>query len=207
MKIMNSCLKALATCVAISLITVSCSKKDSLEVLLPEKAAVIDKSGYATYTIAAGKHYSEDNGYRATSLRKLHFIARFDSSAVYTSGMPENQYDINKLYGFSDNNSHHHTNSARFGWRWSDHALRLFAYVYNNGVVFTKEIGVAGIGADLECTIRAERDAYVFEFNGAKEVLPRRAQTELAEGYKLYPYFEGDEVAPHTMRIAIREIE
>lgn len=72
---------------------------------------------------------------------ELKFVVKFDSSAIYNTVDPSNQYDINKLYGFSDNDSLHQRYSARFGWRWSDNALRIFAYVYNSGVRSSKELG------------------------------------------------------------------
>ena len=53
------------------------------------------------------------------------FVVKFDSTSIYNTLIPSNQYDINKLYGFSDNDSVHHLYSARFGWRWSDQARKL----------------------------------------------------------------------------------
>src|SRR5690606_41284654 len=63
-----------------------------------------------------------------------------DSSCVYKNPHPENQDDINKLYGFSDCTSLHHANSARFGWNWKDGALRIHAYCYVDSVRQYKEL-------------------------------------------------------------------
>src|SRR5687768_8161565 len=139
--VMKRSLQAFVSCLVTALVSVSCSKHDGSVLILPEKAALVDTSAFTRYTIFAGGHYCDMNAYQPASIQKLHFIARFDSSAVYTSATASNQYDINKLYGFSDNNKHHHVNSARFGWRWSDNALRLFAYVYNDEKVISKELG------------------------------------------------------------------
>ena len=132
------------------------------------------------------------------------FLARFDSTAIYQTQSIENQYDINKLYGFSDNNSDHHQYSARFGWRWSDKALRLFAYVYNGGAVISKELTTVMIGAEVNCSIRISGDNYLFTVNGITTSMPRTATTDKAKGYQLYPYFGGDESAPHQINIWIK---
>ena len=39
-----------------------------------------------------------------------------------------------------------------------------------------------------------------------KDSLPRTSATSKAEGYKLYPYFGGDESAPHDIFIYIKEL-
>jgi hypothetical protein len=113
-----------------------------------------DMAGFIRYTIKAGEHYTALNTYTPVETTELRFEARFDSTAIYQSQVAENQYDINKLYGFSDNGGeHHHQYSARFGWRWSDGALRLFAYVYNAGKVVSEELGAVPIGDVIRCRI------------------------------------------------------
>src|SRR4051812_33571860 len=102
--------------------------------------AIIDKGNssstdFLKYSIRQGQQYCDQNGFKLVETGEMKFVVKFDSTAIYQSQSAENQYDINKLYGFSDNNSDHHQYSARFGWRWSENALRLFAYVYNEGTV------------------------------------------------------------------------
>ncbi len=86
-------------------------------------------SEFVKYTIPQGKQYADKNGYKPVEIGEMKFVVKFDSSAVYQTRLAENQFDINKLYGFSDNNADHHQYSARFGWRWNGNALRLFAYI------------------------------------------------------------------------------
>ncbi len=38
------------------------------------------------------------------------------------------------------------------------------------------------------------------------ELLPKLSTTPLAKGYLLYPYFGGDEVAPHDINIWIKTL-
>jgi hypothetical protein len=161
--------------------------------------------GYKTFTIKMGDHYAGGNTPSNIETSMMKFIVKFDSSSVYTSAIPENQYDINKLYGFSDNDAPHHQFSARIGWRWSENALRLFAYVYNSGVVLSKEITTITIGSEVQCAIIISDAKYIFKVNEITEMLPRAATTVKAKGYQLYPYFGGDETAPHDISIMIKE--
>src|SRR5690348_438301 len=86
---------------------------------LVDKATPGSSSGqFIKYTIRKGNQYCDGNNFKEIELNEMKFIVKFDSSAIYQTQLAENQYDINKLYGFSDNNSDHHQYSARFGWRW-----------------------------------------------------------------------------------------
>ena len=179
------------------LIFCSCSKELPLQNL--------STPGFKQFTIPQGQHYATDNVVRAVETSALKFVVRFDSSAVYKTAKPENQYDINKLYGFSDNGEQHHLYSARFGWRWSDNALRLFAYTYNNGERAEKELGIIPVGSEVHCSIKVMGEVYVFSVDDKTQTMQRRSTTAAGKGYQLYPYFGGDEVAPLEVRIWIRE--
>ena len=164
------------------------------------------EDGYTKYIIAQGQQFCNDNAFVATSYSELKFIAKFDSSAIYSTKDPGNQDDINKLYGFSDNKTIHHNFSARFGWRWSNGALRLFGYIYNSSMIDSKELGIIAIGKENDCAIKVTSTSYQFFLNGKIDSLPRESSTVKAEGYKLYPYFGGDELAPHAINIFIKEL-
>ena len=172
---------------------------------LKTDSIVVDQ--FIKYTILQGQHYCDKSVYAATKYQQLSFKVKFDSSAIYQNVQPINQEDINKLFGFSDNNAFHQVYSARFGWRWSNNALRLFAYVYNNGVRINKELGTVVIGAEINCAIKVTSSNYIFILNGTETLMPRESTTVTADGYKLYPYFGGDETAPHTISIWINELK
>lgn len=180
-------------------------KKDALSENLSTPLQPPPSSGFVQYVIPKGGHYANGNDYREVETACLKFTVRFDSSGIYKTADPQNQWDINKLYGFSDNGAAHHLYSARIGWRWSEGALRLFAYVYNNSARQEKEIGVVPIGKEVPCSISVSNGVYVFTVGEKSETLPRLSTTPLAKGYRLYPYFGGDETAPHDVRIWIRE--
>ena len=163
------------------------------------------ETGYIQYTIAAGAHYCDKTAVTPISLSEIKFKVRFDSSAIYQTIDPQNQYDINKLYGFSEGYDPH-LNSARIGWSWNDGALRLYAYTYNNAVRDSKEIAVVNIGADINCGIKISDNNYVFTVGTTTIIMTRGINSPVASGYQLYPYFGGDEIAPADIRILIKKL-
>lgn len=185
----------------------ACSKGNDPLPAPPDESGPVTTVAPATstvYTIKKGEHSSDGAMLNWIDTAAMHFSVRFDSSAVYTTQDKQNQYDINKLYGFADNGAQHHQYSARFGWRWSGAALRLFAYVYNAGVRQEAELTTVPIGPWIQCAISVQGNEYVFVVNDLVRTMPRTSTTPKAAGYMLYPYFGGDEVAPHDVRIEIR---
>jgi hypothetical protein len=162
--------------------------------------------GFIKYTIKAGHQYADQSNYKQTDYNELRFIVRFDSTSIYQTASSANQLDVNKLYGFSDNSDDHHRFSARFGWRWSEGALQLFAYTYNDGVMSYEALGSIRIGTEYTCSIKITASAYLFSVNEGVKTMPRTSTTATAIGYRLYPYFGGDEAAPHDINIWIKEM-
>jgi hypothetical protein len=181
------------------------SCKKAIEKVLtaaPQKNA----EGYTAYIIRKGNHSAEGNHYRSLLTDHLKFRVLFDSSCIYTTSREWNTADVNKLYGFSDCNTGHHVNSARFGWRWSGQALEILAYCYVNGERQSKLLGTIPIGQPVDMSIRLQESEYIFELNGQSFRMPRYCATSRAEGYQLYPYFGGDETAPHDVKILVRDL-
>jgi hypothetical protein len=161
---------------------------------------------FIKYTIRKGQQYCDQNALVIVQYQELKFTVKFDNTAIYQTTDPANQDDINKLYGFSDNNSAHQDYSARFGWNWSRDSLRLFAYIYNNGVRDSKEIGAILPNTGYNCSIKVIDSIYSFTLNDKTVTMPRLSTTVKGEGYKLYPYFGGDESSPHDIAIWIHEL-
>jgi hypothetical protein len=161
---------------------------------------------FITYKIKAGNHEVDNNFNAPFTGSSIKFQALFDSSCVYKSAIPENQNDINKLYGFSDCSSQHQSNSARFGWNWREGALRIYAYTYVNGQRQDKELGTAELNETTSFKIETRDNSYVFTYHGIETVMPRHCTGGVGIAYKLLPYFGGDEVAPQEIRIKIRNI-
>lgn len=157
------------------------------------------------YVIPAGAHSPSGLNAAVQVGAEARFEALFDESAVYATVDPANQEDINKLYGFSDCSSHHHTNSARFGWRWFEGAVQIFAYIYADGERMWAYLGDARIGEPARYALYADGAEYVFEFGGETARMPRGCAGDGGVKYRLYPYFGGDETAPHDISIRITE--
>jgi len=197
---MKAILAKIAICVAIAFSMTSCNK--AIDSLINKDQQT---KAFTHHTIFKGQHSSNVSNLQTGQYAAINFIVKFDSSAIYSTANPANQLDINKLYGFSDNDAHHHEFSARFGWRWSGGALRLFAYNYNDGIVSTRELGTVEIGKEIECSISVDGASYIFSLNGRITQMSRSSKTALANGYRLFPYFGGDETAPHDVHLWIKE--
>ncbi len=156
-----------------------------------------------TYTIPKGKHYSKGLHFGYFHNEIMSIKAKFNSSAIYSTVASGNQADINKLYGFSDCWSAHHKNSARFGWRYLDNKLELMAYVYSGKQRSYLKLGDLEMDKWQEMNIKVDSGKYIFKFNGKSFEMPRGCKTKKANGYKLFPYFGGDETAPHEIKIEI----
>ena len=159
------------------------------------------------YTIPAGVHeISPIPEFKTT--QELKFRAQFDSSAIYTTVDPLNQDDTNKLLGLSDCGSpSHQINSARFGWRWFNNQLEIMSYCYIDGVrpepvrVATVELNTVN-----SYSIAFKEDKYIFTVNDTSQVEVSKKCDYKGLRYKLFPYFGGDEKAPHEIRIWIEEL-
>lgn len=163
-------------------------------------------ASFRTFVIEQGNHFCNNNRYPPFRSRALFFTAIFNQSAIYNFTDPNTLYDQNTLYGFADNISKHQQFSARFGWRWFDNQLQLAAYVNNFNDSTIVQIGAVPLNTEVTCGIVINGAQYDFYLNGSKVIsLPRASSSTKATGYKLFPYFGGEAVAPHRITIKIRE--
>ncbi|MFD2999117.1 hypothetical protein ACFS7Z_01995 [Pontibacter toksunensis] len=175
--------------------------------IIPDALAPVEQDSVpisTIYTIKEGSHHAEQNPFMQRNVNKVRFTATFDSTAIYAFRDTANQRDMNKLYGLADCNTSHHSNSVRFGWRWYKNRLEVHGYTYNNKALVAGFIGLVKVGKASVYEITLEDSAYVLTLDGKSVKFPR-ACSGTANGYKLYPYFGGDEVAPHDVTIAIQE--
>ncbi|MBC7889809.1 MAG: hypothetical protein H7Z13_18180 [Ferruginibacter sp.] len=193
-------MKKILSAFCLLLIVFGCSKNETL--IAP--APIYPNPNYITYTILQGQHYCDKNSFRPFNANQMAFKVKFDSTAIYQSSNAANQFDINKLYGFSEGQNHH-INSARIGWVWNKNALRLYAYVYSDSTRKMKEITAVGIGEEISCSIGISGKQYVFSVNKISTSLERSIEGPAVAGYWLYPYFGGDETAPHNIFIDIMD--
>lgn len=166
----------------------------------------VTSTTYTTYLIRKGNNFCDQSTTRYLTVNgEMKFTARFNQSAIYTTIDPVNQYDINKLWGFSEGFNNQY-NSARIGWAYNNGALRLYGYVYAKGVRYSKEIGIVTIGSEIPCSIKLSGSSYLLTANGVTVTLPRGVTSTKASGLQQYPYFGGDERAPQDIRIEIKPI-
>lgn len=166
--------------------------------------STLKHNGFKTYKIKMGQHRSIISG-RFMRTKTLDFKTIFDNSAIYKTSDPKNQSDINKLYGFSDCNSHHQTNSARFGWRWYNNQLQILAYVYNDKKLNYQLIDSIKLNKEYNYILIIKDSEYIFSVNNKSITMKRTAKCKNGFYYKLFPYFGGDEKAPHDITIKIKE--
>ncbi len=159
---------------------------------------------FTNYLIKKGDHYSQGNSIQINTYSNLRFKAILDSTCIYKTVQPANQEDINKLFGFSDCSSHHQTNSARFGWNWDNGALQIHAYCYSGGVRSYRKLGTVKVNEEFDCQIKLLADKYLFALNGDTVMMDRGCTGSSTLGYQLYPYFGGDETAPHDINVRIK---
>lgn len=164
------------------------------------------------YIIPAGAHESRLvsgsllDKERSLKQDKVVFSARFDESAIYDL-KNEDQDDINKLFGFSEANSFHHDNSARFGWRYSieKDRIEIFSYVYSDGIRSYQHITDVAIDETVAYSIHIYPDSYIFSVKDVTSEVERNIDQDRGLYYLLFPYFGGDQVAPHDIHIYIKE--
>lgn len=179
-----------------------CSKSDTISTVIQPETIITQPIEFINYKIRKGNHFCDASVIKSVSLTEQNFKVRFDSTASYKTQTIDNQYDINKLFGFSEG-ADLHKNSARIGWAYNDDSLRLYGYVYSNTNLITQQIATCRIGELLNCSIKLSSGHYVFSVNDKIISLERGATSLSAEGYQLYPYFGGDETAPHDINIFI----
>jgi hypothetical protein len=160
-----------------------------------------------TFIIRKGAHFSSTRVSESLQSDVLEFYASFDETAIYDLGDQALQSSKNKLLGFSDCNSLHHENSARFAWQWFNNRLEIYAYCYVNGDRIEQYIGTVGIGEKNKYAIRLMPDHYEFRLNDQDVVKIDRANTcNTGFYYMLWPYFGGAIPAPHDIVIVIQRI-
>jgi hypothetical protein len=193
--------------VIILIILLSACKKEGVANLQETVAPIVIKTPvFISYNILKGTHYCTESTIKLFNGNHINFKVKFTSAAIYKTMEPENQGDVNKLYGFSEGIDNH-LNSARIGWNWQNNALHLYAYTYAEGIRNCKEISTIAIGEAIPCSIAISANKYLFTVGEKKAELPRALNTATVAGYWQYPYFGGDEVAPHNICIEIMDTE
>jgi hypothetical protein len=179
--------------VLIFLFIVACSKE-------------VDDLGFRTYVIPAGEH-SSGNFINHPNNSRLAFDFILDESAEYYTEVPENQHDVNKIYGMSDFGVRHQKYSIRLGWRYIDNEIELCWLRHEEGRHSSATIRTIEPNTVYSAMIDITTFYYVIVINSDTTMVRRRPEGYwgLIRRYYLYPYFGGNEYAPHDITIKIKE--
>jgi hypothetical protein len=169
--------------------------------LLLKSCTKKDNNGFWVFKIKEGKHRST-NKIKYICKNSLNFDLMLTESCKYQSKSLENQYDVNKIFGISDEGGHME-NSARVGWRYLNDKIELMAFIHNNGVFSFEKICDAEPNVVYNCNINLLDDKYEFIINNNIIIMDRYKNNKRCK-YLLYPYFGGDELAPHDIEIKIK---
>lgn len=181
----------------------------------PEGAANKNK----TYTIQQGNHYADGLNFSFHSGKEwLNFEASFYPSCIYDLGDNDN-YDINKLRGLTWGLMND-DNSFRIGWNCEKQngKIQLHYYIHDRGAMRYGYITEVSPGEWFSFSINFDRTGIFIHPDGSKTVgvihiyiTSHNLATDVSfnfsgipkSGYYNYPYFGGNEVAPHTMKMIV----
>lgn len=164
------------------------------------------------FTIKKGKHYSDQFFYKMCNFlnfkKKIEYIVKFPHSCIYELNK-EDQMDINKLFGFSIG-LWHHQNSVRFGWNYLDGKIILHAYWYEDGKRNNSFITRVPLDQEFKLSIFIEEKNYTFIVENLKNNHKSKVKVYRKEnflfGYSLWPYFGGNNPAPHDISIEMNKV-
>ena len=181
-------------------------KKLLILFLLVSCSKEVDDLGFRVYTIPAGSH-SSGSFLNHPDNSKISFQFELDESAYYKTEIPENQYDVNKIYGMSDFGLRHQKYSIRLGWRYINNELQLCWLRHEEGRHSSATIRTIEPDVIYDATIDIKTFFYVIVIDGDTTMVRRRPEGNwgLIRRYYLYPYFGGNEYAPHDITIKIKE--
>jgi hypothetical protein len=173
----------------ISIIIFACTKE------------VLD-NGFTVYKINKGEHNST-NKVDFTTRERVSYKVIFTESCLYQ--IPnDDSLDVNKLFGLSDASSHSN-HSARFGWRSSNQQIEIMTYVRRYGKIITEPIGKVDVGEVADYSIEILDTIYRFKFNSTVSTVKRESKYNGVR-YHLWPYFGGNQTAPHLIEIYMKRL-
>lgn len=161
---------------------------------------------WENFRIPQGQHYNSLRNIGLFPNDSLAFEVVFDSTAIYQTQNPSNQADWNKLMGFSDCGTHHHTNSVRVVWRYlpASGGFQLGEYYYINGTRSFSTLGNYQLNDTIPVQVYVSNGYYQMVV-GPNVGQEQRACHSSIGRYMLFPYFGGDEPAPQDINIFIHQ--
>jgi len=164
---------------------------------------------YKNFHINKCRHYPTGINFDTTTSNTNSCSAFFDENCLYQIE-GENNSDVNKLWGFPSA-IHHQIQSARLGWRCQDgENIEILTYCYKDSAINFDELHVIDTikpNDILNCTLINTRFEYIFQYsrdNYSIEQTVSKSSDCFPIHYYLFPYFGGNETAPHDMDIYLK---
>ena len=165
--------------------------------------------GLKVYKIKKGKHRASGLNFGINFKKYKETWVNFTDSCWYEKENGDSE-DLNKLFGFGTS-LNHHKNSVRFAWKpdfENKGVIEIYAYQYNGGERQFKHVTDVPVNKNILYTISL--DGLTSEFNiynpddeyGIHSVEMKYPLSNINVGFKLFPYFGGDNKSPQTMRIS-----
>ncbi|MEO6901528.1 MAG: hypothetical protein ABI241_00410 [Bacteroidia bacterium] len=168
----------------------------------------VDRGTMERYTIYKKFHYSYHSIVRFDGIEGFNSNFQFNSNCRYDLGN-QNQGDINKLFGCSFGSDNHY-NSVRVGWNYniSTDMIDLWYYAYERGIPTHIKIGSTNIDQynDIQIYFDYSTNRVLLFLQSSTTGIARAYDYIFPSerwGYYQYPYFGGDEKAPHRMDILL----
>ena len=158
------------------------------------------------YRHPKGVHFSLPFRFNATRKNKFRVWFYFDSSAVYVHP-DSDQFDYNKLWGYKKKFFYPMRQSFMIGWRYIPNNGRIDVNAYGHAKKGDRQISSPLLSAKIKKWYYV--DVEVFE--GHVE-MRYKERLEVVEGkfqglkYLINPWFGGQKVPPHSVKMQIIEL-
>lgn len=165
------------------------------------------------FKIPQGKHKSVPFRFWIWFRKKIFkWEVTFDKSCVYNIAGVD-QGDINKLCGVGFLPGHH-TDSARFGWRYDldKQQIELLAYCYINRTRFLKHLCYCNISIPYHIELHVYNGNYQFYCTDFADLAGVISEVNITNRhskkfkFRLGTYFGGNKTAPHDILIKLETI-
>jgi len=165
------------------------------------------------FRIPSSKHYARP--WRLGfwwNRRSFTWWVKFNESCRYDL-QSDDQLDTNKLCGVGYLFGGHHIDSTRFGWRYNKEAdvVELMVYCYVNKERIIKPLATCDINKGYELKLHTSDGIYSFSVsevgrNTYAGYATVRYKHRKNLQYGLWPYFGGNQKAPHEITIQLSEL-
>lgn len=156
------------------------------------------------YEVKKGENYFKPRALWFETADSIEMEVMFLPSCIYETKQNQNQGDWNKLFGISSLFGRKAL-SYRFVWRCNIDLIEIGAYWYQNNVRGDIHIGCVKIGARIALKLSKNANSVQWFIDGQEKHSILGKWPVL--GWKLRPYFGGDESAPKNMKLFMQRIK